>query len=54
MKTLDVTHISSRESSYRITPQKRIIERLQLSPDDVVTFIEKDEEVIIRKMELKE
>jgi len=51
---IEVSHVSKRGSSLRITLPKKIIERLDLDPDDIVTFIEKDVEVILRKMELKE
>lgn len=52
MKILDVTHISSGGSSFRITLPKKIIEKLGLDPDDIVTFIEKEGEVVLRKMKV--
>lgn len=41
-KLLDVTHISSRGSSYRITLPKRVISRLNLKDDDIIAFYEDD------------
>ena len=40
MKILDVTHISSRGSSFRITLPKKVIKKLGLAEDDIITFIE--------------
>lgn len=41
-KLLDVTHISSRGSSFRITLPKKIIQRLNLKEDDILAFYEDD------------
>ncbi|MCL4337427.1 MAG: AbrB/MazE/SpoVT family DNA-binding domain-containing protein [Candidatus Thermoplasmatota archaeon] len=41
-KLIDVTHISSRGSSYRITLPKRVISRLNLKDDDIIAFYEDD------------
>lgn len=41
-KLIDVTHISSRGSSFRITLPKKIINRLNLSEDDIIAFYEDD------------
>ena len=41
-KLIDVTHISSRGSSFRITLPKRIINRLNLKDDDIIAFYEDD------------
>lgn len=41
-KLLDVTHISSRGTSYRITLPKKIVEKLGLKADDIVAFYEDD------------
>lgn len=41
-KLIDVTHISSRGSSFRITLPKKIINRLNLSEDDIIAFYEED------------
>jgi bifunctional DNA-binding transcriptional regulator/antitoxin component of YhaV-PrlF toxin-antitoxin module len=41
-KLIDVTHISSRGSSFRITLPKKIISRLNLSEDDIIAFYEED------------
>ena len=54
MKILDVTHISARGSSFRITLPRKIIERMKLNPDDIITFVEKDGEVVLRKMKVEE
>ncbi len=49
-KLIDVTHISSRGSSYRITLPKRVISRLNLKDDDIIAFYE-DEGVKIDKIQ---
>ena len=49
-KLIDVTHISSRGSSYRITLPKRVINRLNLKDDDIIAFYE-DEGVKIDKIQ---
>lgn len=55
MKQLvDVSHVSKIGSSFRITLPKKVIEKLNLDPNDVVTFNEKDGEVILRKIELSD
>lgn len=41
-KLIDVTHISSRGSSFRITLPKRVINRLDLKDDDIIAFYEDD------------
>lgn len=41
-KLIDVTHISSRGTSYRITLPRKIIKRLDLKEDDIVAFYEDD------------
>lgn len=41
-KLIDVTHISSRGSSFRITLPKKIISRLNLTEDDIIAFYEDD------------
>lgn len=54
IKVLDVSHVSARGSSYRITLPKNVKSRLDIGPDDIVTFIEKDGEVLLRKIKLEE
>lgn len=39
---IDVTHISGRGSSYRITLPKRVIKKLDLSDDDIIVFYDDD------------
>ena len=51
MKVLDVTHISSRGSSFRITLPERVIKKLRLAEDDIVTFYEDGNRVYIDKLE---
>ncbi|MCL5782990.1 MAG: AbrB/MazE/SpoVT family DNA-binding domain-containing protein [Candidatus Thermoplasmatota archaeon] len=41
-KLIDVTHISSRGSSFRITLPRRIINRLNLTEDDIIAFYDDD------------
>lgn len=50
MKVLDVTHISSRGSSFRITLPERVIKKLRLAEDDIVTFYEDGNRVYIDKL----
>ncbi len=40
MRILDVTHISTRGSSYRITLPRKVMKKLGLAEDDFLTFIE--------------
>ena len=54
MKIIDISHISSRGSSFRITLPRKIIKRLGINEDDLITFVEKDGEVVLRKMEMEE
>ena len=54
MKIIDVTHISSRGSSFRITLPRKIIKRLEINEDDIITFVEKDGEVVLRKMKVEQ
>ena len=53
MKIIDISHISSRGSSFRITLPRKIIKRLGINEDDLITFVEKDGEVVLRKMEME-
>ena len=53
MKIIDVTHISSRGSSFRITLPRKIIKKMDLNKDDIITFVEKDGEVVLRKIEME-
>ncbi len=39
---IDVTHISARGTSYRITLPKKVVKRLNLSEDDIIAFFEDD------------
>jgi len=39
---IDVTHISSRGSSFRITLPKKIVKRLNLKEDDIIAFYDDD------------
>ncbi|MCL4335847.1 MAG: AbrB/MazE/SpoVT family DNA-binding domain-containing protein [Candidatus Thermoplasmatota archaeon] len=41
-KLIDVTHISSRGSSFRITLPRRVINRLNLTEDDIIAFYDDD------------
>ena len=50
MKVLDVTHISARGSSFRITLPKKVIKRMDLKEDDIVTFIEDQGRVYIEAL----
>ena len=47
---LEVTHVSRRGSSLRITLPKIVGEKLGTSPGDVVGFYEEDGKIMIQKM----
>jgi AbrB family looped-hinge helix DNA binding protein len=47
---LEVTHVSRRGSSLRITLPKMVGEKLGISPGDVVGFYEEDGKIMIQKM----
>ena len=52
-KILDVTHISSRGSSYRITLPKKVAAKLSLSSDDDIIIFYQEEEGKISLEKLK-
>ena len=52
MKILDVTHISSRGTSFRITLPRKVIAKMGLNKDDIITFVEKDGGIALRKMKV--
>ena len=54
MRILDVSRISSRGSSFRITLPSKIIRKLSLKPDDLIVYGEKDGEIVLRKMKMEE
>ena len=54
MIIFDVTHISSRGESFRITLPKKTLKKLGLNPDDLIIFGEKDGETVLRKMKMEE
>ena len=54
MKVIDVSHISSRGSSFRITLPRKVIAKMGLDKDDIITFAEKDGEVVLRKIKTEE
>lgn len=48
---IGVTHTSKKEGvSLRITIPKNVLEKLDVSPGEIVGFYEKDGEIVIRKM----
>ena len=53
MRILDVTHISTRGSSFRITLPSKIIRKLSLKPDDLIVYGEKEGEIMLRKMKME-
>ena len=46
---IDVTHISARDSSFRITIPKKVIKKLNLTEEDIIAFYD-DEGVKIDKI----
>lgn len=39
---IDVTHISARGTSFRITLPKKVVKRLNLTEDDIIAFFDDD------------
>jgi bifunctional DNA-binding transcriptional regulator/antitoxin component of YhaV-PrlF toxin-antitoxin module len=39
---LDVAHITSRGTSYRITIPQKIVKKLNLGPDDILAFYDNE------------
>ena len=50
-KLLDVSHVSKRGSSLRITLPKTICEKLGVKEEDIVGFYEDNGNIIIKKIE---
>ncbi|KAA8923407.1 AbrB/MazE/SpoVT family DNA-binding domain-containing protein [Thermoplasma sp.] len=48
---MDVSHVSSRGSSLRITIPKKVIQRLDIKPEDIIGFFDDDGRVTIEKIE---
>ena len=49
-KIIDVTHVSARGTSYRITIPKKAAEALNLREGEIVGFYEDSGNVILKKM----
>lgn len=47
MKEVDVTHTLSRGNSFRIKLPKKIIKKMELKRDEIITFVEKDGEIYL-------
>lgn len=50
-KIIDVTHVSSRGTSLRITIPKKVQERLGIKGEDILVFMENQDKVVIKKLE---
>ena len=50
MKVIDVSHISSRGSSFRTTLPREVIAKMGLDKDDIITFVEKEGDIVLRKI----
>ena len=50
-KILDVTHVSTRGTSLRITIPKKVKERLDLKDDDILIFVEEDGRIFLKKIQ---
>ncbi|MCL6089532.1 MAG: AbrB/MazE/SpoVT family DNA-binding domain-containing protein [Candidatus Thermoplasmatota archaeon] len=48
---LEVSHVSKRGSSLRITLPKKVSERLKISPEDILGFYFDGKDVYLEKME---
>ncbi len=48
---IDVSHVSKRGSSLRITVPKRVIEKMKIKPEDIVGFFEEDGKIYIERIE---
>lgn len=47
---LDVSHISKRGVSFRVTLPKTVGQKLKINPGDVVGFYEENGDIVIKKM----
>ena len=48
---IEVSHVSRRGSSLRITIPKKVQEKLGVKEEDILGFYEEDGKVVLRKME---
>ncbi|MEM0135076.1 MAG: AbrB/MazE/SpoVT family DNA-binding domain-containing protein [Thermoplasmatales archaeon] len=48
---LDVSHVSTRGTSLRITIPKKAAEAMDLREGEIIGFYEEDGKIIVRKME---
>lgn len=48
---IDVTHVSKRGTSLRITIPKKVLEKLTVKEEDIIGFYLEGEMVILKKME---
>ena len=54
MRILNVSYISSKGSSFRITFPTKIIKKLRFNPEGLIVYGEKDGELVLRKMKVEE
>ena len=47
---IEVTHVSKREASFRITVPKKVAEILNVKSGDIVGFYEENGNIVLRKM----
>lgn len=50
-KLIDVSHVSKRGTSLRITLPKAISSKLGANSNDIIAFYDEDGKIIIRKLE---
>ena len=50
---IEVSHVSNSGSSVRITPPKKIEEKLGVKEEDILGFYEEDGKIFVKKMERK-
>lgn len=48
---IDVTHVSKRGSSLRMTLPKKVQTKLAVNEEDIMGFYEEDGKIVLKKME---
>lgn len=47
---IDVSHVSKRGSSLRITLPKKVVEKLKVEPENIVAYYDEDDRIVIKKL----
>lgn len=48
---VDVTHVSKRGSSLRMTLPKKVQEKIGVKEEDIIGFYEEDGKIVLKKLE---